>query len=65
MDYYRELRLQDGSFLPGQRCARRRYNPKMIRMNAEPIAEEYHLRLKTMMKIKHGAGPKGKRLASP
>jgi hypothetical protein len=40
MDYYRELRLQDGSFLPGQRCARRRYNPKMIRMNAEPIAEE-------------------------
>jgi hypothetical protein len=39
MDYYRELRLQDGSFLPWQRHTRR-YNPKMIRMNAEAIAEE-------------------------
>jgi hypothetical protein len=40
MDYYRELRLQDGSFLPWKRHTRRRYNPKMIRMNVEAIAEE-------------------------
>jgi hypothetical protein len=40
MDYYRELRLQGGMFVTWQRYTRRRYSPKMIRMNAEAIAEE-------------------------
>jgi hypothetical protein len=40
MDYYKELRFQDGSFLPWQRHTGWRYNPKMIRMNVEAMAEE-------------------------
>jgi hypothetical protein len=37
----------------------------MTAINAEAIDEEKKLRLKEVSKIKHGAEPKRKRLASP
>jgi hypothetical protein len=60
-----QTKIHDGSVLLHRSSSRRRHSPKMTTMNAEAIAEEKQLRLKVVSKIKHGAEPKRKRLASP
>jgi hypothetical protein len=59
-----QTKIHDGSVLLHRRSLRRRHSPKMTTMNVEAMAEEKQLRLKVVSKIKHGAEPKRKRLAS-